>query len=943
MSEAYRDLVFETQALRRRVERELRLGGALGVAGTLWPHQVANVARVLSDTSVRHVLADEVGLGKTVQAIMILKALLLQRPELRVAILVPTTLKDQWVREMMVRANLAVVQDEPEEGDHRRPVLLWPSSRRIAMDLGTFDVLVVDELPRLRADLQQRVVAASALVTHLLILTATPPLDDPERARQLFELIEPVRAGLVEAPLMDALRARERDVVELLAADWPEGGSVERPPEPREETAALAFAGARRMLRTRREVWRDYLPYRDKRVRLVEPTAAERRRQELLWRWLAYREELTRDFDVLKMAQRVRSPASLRQRVGFLRGRGHDREGLIEAIGETLERAPGDSRYEGLLDTLLDIWSKDPTEQVLIAAGDNLTVDDLYKRLPAAFDEMTHTGDPLSLVRLRNQTKGPEELFDDDPVAEAARMFQEGEAQVLLLSVAGAAGLNLQCARHIVLYSVPWDPVEVEQLIGRVDRIGNPATESSAGPLPIEVHVIAQVGLVDDRVFRVIEATRILERSISMDGDAVARIRAKIEDVGLRDDPVAWPSLMAEARALGDAREAEDLDLPLLSHLPTAPDRAYSLARRLMDAPALSPMLGKAREGERGWSDAALSWLKALRCAGKYRFTCPDRGAGIRLLAYNLPIHHAGSPGNLDTRSMGLLPELKSKVFLRTHRSVLEPAPPMSRPGEDTPLYFFDHGSPLHEDLVQTWTNVDSRLKQCMIILPEGHACENMAGAVVRIRVGWLDPDRLLPGSPTPHPERDADRRFLGALLPAAMVLAGSVVRPGRVAPLTQAELFALLSPDPRSMLLSKRASPWKMPPWLTDSLLEGADVLALTSMEEQARERWTPHWDRLEQGIASRRYVLSVDATDADDLYVAQRGAREEEAVSAAEEGRRPAETLARRRQEELRAAARARNVLEAERDDWLRELPDRSPVDALVQFNNAWLLLQR
>ena len=83
----YMDLVLGVQALRRRVER-LRApgGGALGVRAKLYPHQVGNAIRVLSDVRVRHLLADEVGLGKTVQALMVVNALRLQRPDLRVLI-----------------------------------------------------------------------------------------------------------------------------------------------------------------------------------------------------------------------------------------------------------------------------------------------------------------------------------------------------------------------------------------------------------------------------------------------------------------------------------------------------------------------------------------------------------------------------------------------------------------------------------------------------------------------------------------------------------------------------------------------------------------------------------------------------------------------------------------------------------------------------------------
>ncbi len=944
---SYRDLVFETQALRRRVERDLRLGGALGIAGDLWPHQVANVARVLCDTAVRHVLADEVGLGKTVQAVMIIKALRLQQPQLRVAVVVPDALQRQWLTEMFVRGNLAVIEGEVPDGDDRRPLLLWPSARGMAeADLASFDMLVVDELPRLTKDLQERIAAASASVKHLLILTATPPLDDPARALQLFQLIEPVRAALAGQDPVRWLRAREQQVAQLLSGGWSEDAALPPPPEPAAPNAALAFGATRRLLRTRREVWSDYLPRREPSVRVIEPTAVERRRQDLLWRWLEFRADLPRDFDAPLMAQRVRSPASLRQRVTFLKGKGYDREGLIEAIGATLEHDPGDTRFEGLLDTLTDIWSQDPEQKVLVAAGDNLTVDDLSKRLPAVFDRMEWSSEPLVVATIRNrgwQEKGPESLADEDKVAAAAASFREGDAQLLLLAVAGSAGLNLQCARHIVLYSVPWDPVEVEQLIGRVDRIGNPATATGSGPpLPVVVHVIAQRGLVDHRVLQVIEATRSLSRSVSVDGDAVERIRGHILDVALKNDPAGWADLMQEARALGASSEIEDLNLPLVEHLPTSPSNAHRLATRLTGAPAAAPAMGDPQRGEAGWSAATLSWLKALRSAGKYTLSYADRGARVRRLAYKLPITKVRSPAELDTRPFGSLPEIKSEVLLRTHRADLELAPPMRLGDAGGPLYFFDHGSPPHEDLILAWLRARGG-KKCTLFLRQGDPCLSLAGGVVRVRVAWLDPGQLLPQVDFDHPELEADRRLVRSILPASVIAAAVILRPTAQASLDWRTVCALLAPDPDSERLASAAAEWSAPSWLNAELDRAADAACAIALRDRARERWAPRWDDLRAAISARRYVLDADGADADELFTQRRSVLEAEAAQATAEGRPAAARASAKRLKELASEARRREELEAHRDQWLSAAVDQGPDAGLVDFTGAWLLLKK
>ena len=86
----YANLCLAAQALRREFEGvRTPLAPATGVAAFLYTHQLANVFRVLTDLRVRHLLADEVGLGKTVQALMILNALRYQRQDLRALVIVP--------------------------------------------------------------------------------------------------------------------------------------------------------------------------------------------------------------------------------------------------------------------------------------------------------------------------------------------------------------------------------------------------------------------------------------------------------------------------------------------------------------------------------------------------------------------------------------------------------------------------------------------------------------------------------------------------------------------------------------------------------------------------------------------------------------------------------------------------------------------------------------
>jgi ATP-dependent helicase HepA len=179
-------------ALRRL--RDLRsaaqgLVGVVSAAVELVPHQIATVRRVTSDRIQRYLLADEVGLGKTIEAGLIIRQLLLDDPDITVAVLVPNPLVEQWAHELTQRclvddaAVSVIAHDDITDIDSRNPPTL----------------LVVDEAHRLivpggatanrEAFTYLRDLAMK--VPKLLLLSATPALGDEERLLALLNLLDP--------------------------------------------------------------------------------------------------------------------------------------------------------------------------------------------------------------------------------------------------------------------------------------------------------------------------------------------------------------------------------------------------------------------------------------------------------------------------------------------------------------------------------------------------------------------------------------------------------------------------------------------------------------------------------------------------------------------------------------------------------------------------------
>lgn len=126
----YVELCIKIQAIRRAFEATRNpIVPALGVGARAYTHQIANVLRILTDVRIRHLLADEVGLGKTVQALMILNALRWQRPDLKALVIVPDRLVPQWRDEIMTRAHTAPFDDEERVEGEQYIQLLWEEKR----------------------------------------------------------------------------------------------------------------------------------------------------------------------------------------------------------------------------------------------------------------------------------------------------------------------------------------------------------------------------------------------------------------------------------------------------------------------------------------------------------------------------------------------------------------------------------------------------------------------------------------------------------------------------------------------------------------------------------------------------------------------------------------------------------------------------------------------
>lgn len=949
-------------------ETRTPLASAVGVAASIYTHQIANVLRVLTDIRVRHLLADEVGLGKTVQALMILNALRRQRKNIRALVIVPDRLVPQWRDELMTRAHTAPFEtSKPEQGQYVR--LAWEDQLRqksaavgpkltlADIDPSQYQILIVDELHRLRTDLQDRIVRVSSEFEHVLILTATPSFQQAERHAQLFAILEPERTECArwEVAATDGGLAIGDEL-----SKWPKWATqrivevfISRDKKAAAEgnensltAIAMAMCAYRRVIRTRRIDYRGVLPRRQHRSIIVEPLEAEGDRQALMWRYFAHLDKLSIRLDPVLLAKRViLSPPSLEQRVDFLRRKGHEQDGLLEQVKPLVHRSKGDSRADALVDLLATIWSQNPKERVLVAAQDNLTVDYLFELVRARLPEIGPIGQriPLEAARVRQgmETDAVDDLAGfGNETSENLEAFQRGDAQLLLAPEAAQVGLNLQCARILVLYSVPWKPEEVEQWIGRLDRIGNVAAFSGDGTAQtIDVYTIAQRGLVDEKVVGVLTRFHAFDRSVNLDGEHLGEVAQAIEDSALRLESVDWHALEERTASAADEDAVQELKSALRGHLPWQVTWASNQRDRLNSMRPIEPVIGVLPEhssfGPKAWDRAMEFTLKLLKKAGDYHLrwnTDPETKEQYQSLWYRF-----GEP-----EVYGYRPVMAKIIFnfgvdpsherspKHAHAFITRRGDIGAPPRRDVlmdhehgrarrPLHFLNFGDNLHDEIIDGWSHSPSSLQALEVKYFEDHNLwKHTEPGWFILRLSVLDPAEVLtvistieqtehavakvieeyeseqlvgimaPFSKAVKCSLEADVRWLRATLGATSELTGRWTSNCEWKAVSVETIAALMNP----MAHGRNGMPRGIPVDFDENIR--LELERLRAGGKNGGEVWDANLTKFGTQLRDRLHVVAEEARDAIDLAKRQLAYAEAVVIDAEERGNRAQVTRA-------------------------------------------------
>jgi len=532
------------------------LSAPVAAAIDIFPYQFEPALAMTVRGVPRVLLADAVGLGKTIQAALVIAELLARRALQRALVLTPSGLRDQWAGELRDRFGLEpTVADaawlRAARADLPASVNPWSVGNLIiasidfvkrpdvfrGLDRLDWDIVVIDEAHAASSDSQRRAAAheLARRARRVLLLTATPHSGDGSAFDALCRIgaaagDEPIvlfrrsrtdvgfrisrRVHLLPVRQTDAERDLHRRLLAYVRRIWRERRG-EAGSDARLATIVLlkrAFSSVASLAES--------LEFRL--AHLAEPVSA-----------LIAQLDLPLDPDTSTLDE---TPVVSLVSAGF--DDEHDERRVLTSLVELARAAVAtDSKARVLARVVRRV-----SEPCIVFTEYRDTLTAIERALPAGVSRaILHGG------------------LDRVSRAEAVRLFVSGDARVLLATDAGGEGLNLQATCRLVInLELPWNPIRLEQRIGRVDRIGQRRTVHAINLVAADTHEASLLARLVHRLECIRDTLGSADEVLGPGGDmTIARVLADDPDAAApwSQQPVltpAPPASQVERVSLGE-------------------------------------------------------------------------------------------------------------------------------------------------------------------------------------------------------------------------------------------------------------------------------------------------------------------------------------------------------------------------------------------------------
>jgi len=408
------------------------------------PHQIDTAKKALHGMRGRAILADEVGLGKTIEAGLVLKEYMIRGLVRKALILVPASLVLQWVRELNQKFGISATAQKKE--------YMWTSCDVIVASMDTakrephraivlgmdYDMVIIDEAHKLKNKKTTNYQFVCELrKKYCLLLTATPIQNDLQELYNLITVLKPgqlgVQSSFQENYIVDKRTAKNEGILQ-------------------QELSKV-------MIRNRRSDGNLELTKRHVRNFLLTLSPDEQALYDGVSDYVRGRyEESKADMtSVLSLVTLQREVCSSRDAVFHT---------LVNLSKKIPPESPQTARIWELVELIRSIKSNTKADKVLeIISGieDKVIIFTEYRASQEYLMNFLKQHNIASVPYRGGMNRGKKDWMMD--------LFKS-RAKVLIATEAGCEGINLQFCHHMINFDLPWNPMRVEQRIGRVHRLG---------------------------------------------------------------------------------------------------------------------------------------------------------------------------------------------------------------------------------------------------------------------------------------------------------------------------------------------------------------------------------------------------------------------------------------------------------------------------------------
>ncbi|MEK4479964.1 SNF2-related protein [Paenibacillus sp. FSL R5-0876] len=407
------------------------------------PHQLDTAHKVLFEMSGRAILADEVGLGKTIEAGLVLKEYLVRGLVSKVLILVPASLVLQWVRELNAKFGItAVAQKKAYSWGNAIVVASMDTAKRdphkeILLE-NEYDMLIIDEAHKLKNKKSTNYLFVQQLrKKYCLLLTATPVQNDLGELYNLITILKPGQLG------------NQGDFASNFVVD-------KRQPK---NEGQLRDELSKVMIRNRRG--EGPVNFTKRKVRNI-PLVLSQEEKDLY--------NSVTSFVKDQYQESGGNLSSMLSLVTLQREVCSSRDAVFITLVNLIKKLPADSpkrdRMMELLQTLRTVKTNTKAETTLALIqemNEKVIVFTEYRATQEYLLQYFREHGLMCVSYSGGMNRGKKDWMMD--------LFR-GRAQVMIATEAGGEGINLQFCHHMINFDLPWNPMRVEQRIGRVHRLG---------------------------------------------------------------------------------------------------------------------------------------------------------------------------------------------------------------------------------------------------------------------------------------------------------------------------------------------------------------------------------------------------------------------------------------------------------------------------------------